>query len=120
MISYLQIWHFPNSILFQKYTVFHSPLNLSMNTIEAKIILIGPPSRLFGVLYYVDVGKTSLSCQYVRRRFPENAPSTIGASFLKKNVVIDNTTVVMKIWDTAGQEAYRSSGSLYYNNAEGG
>ena len=91
-----------------------------MNTVEAKIILIGPPSRLPRIVYNVDAGKTSLSCQYVRGRFPDNTSSTIGASFLKKNVVIDNTTVVLKIWDTAGQEAYRSSGSLYYNNADGG
>ncbi|KAK8800171.1 hypothetical protein WA171_004806, partial [Blastocystis sp. BT1] len=80
-----------------------------MNSIESKIVVIGPP----------DVGKTCLSVRYVRGRFVENSITTIGASFLMKTVTSGNMSVTMKIWDTAGQEVFRSMSSLYYKDVDG-
>jgi small GTP-binding protein len=62
--------------------------------IEVKVCIIGD----------TDVGKTSLSTRYCHGEFPENSTPTIGASFLQRRVMVDNTEISLQIWDTAGQE----------------
>lgn len=44
-------------------------------------------------------------------------PTTIGASFLAKKIVIDGVVVRLQIWDTAGQERFRSMAPMYYRSA---
>ena len=39
-------------------------------------------------------------------------PSTIGASFLTKKLIIDGVKVRLQLWDTAGQERFRSMVSV--------
>lgn len=66
------------------------------------------------------VGKTSLVLRYAQNSFsPGTTPSTVGASFVTKRVLDDdsNTTVRLQIWDTAGQERFRSISRLYYRGA---
>merc|ERR1711871_724221 len=43
--------------------------------------------------------------------------STIGVSFLMKTVLLGERKVELEIWDTAGQETYRSILALYYRGA---
>ena len=63
------------------------------------------------------VGKTSLLTKYVKGIYtPSNVP-TIGANFLTKEIVISNQHLDLNIWDTAGQEIYRSLTPMYYRNA---
>lgn len=57
-----------------------------------KVIILGDSS----------VGKTSLMNHYVTKRFSNQYKATIGADFVTKEVTIDNRTVTMQIWDTAG------------------
>ncbi|RKF65071.1 GTP-binding protein ypt3 [Erysiphe neolycopersici] len=79
-------------------------------SLEAKIVVLGSQG----------VGKTSLVHRYVRNQFqPANISSTVGASFLTKKVVDDesDTVVRLQIWDTAGQERFRSISRLYYRGA---
>jgi GTPase SAR1 family protein len=48
--------------------------------------------------------------RYVKNQFqPASTMSTVGASFLTKRVVDDesDTVVRLQIWDTAGQERFR-------------
>jgi GTPase SAR1 family protein len=50
------------------------------------------------------------SSRYVKNQFqPASTTSTVGASFLTKRVVDDesDTVVRLQIWDTAGQERFR-------------
>jgi GTPase SAR1 family protein len=50
------------------------------------------------------------SSRYVKNQFqPASTTSTVGASFLTKRVVDDESDTVMRlqIWDTAGQERFR-------------
>ncbi|KAF3310700.1 hypothetical protein TWF173_009319 [Orbilia oligospora] len=54
-----------------------------MNNHEYKIVILGSQG----------VGKTSLLTRYVQGTFDPLAPSTIGASFLAKRVVVDGTVV---------------------------
>ena len=47
--------------------------------------------------------------------FDEEAPSTIGFSFQKlQKQTEDNHPICLFIWDTAGQEMYRSMLKMYY------
>ena len=69
-------------------------------SLEAKIVVLGSQG----------VGKTSLVSRYVKNQFsPASTVSTVGASFLTKRVVDDesDTVVRLQIWDTAGQERFR-------------
>ncbi|KOS17616.1 Ras-like GTP-binding protein RYL2 [Escovopsis weberi] len=80
------------------------------NSLEAKIVVLGAQG----------VGKTSLVMRYCKGAFnPDQVTSTVGASFLTKRVVDDDTdtTVRLQIWDTAGQERFRSISRLYYRGA---
>ncbi|KAL7718707.1 Small GTPase RAB [Entamoeba marina] len=61
------------------------------------------------------VGKTCISSRLVDGTFKPDEKSTIGASFVTTN--IENSKIV--IWDTAGQEKYRSMVGMYYRGASG-
>ena len=76
---------------------------------ELKVVVLGD-SR---------VGKTSLVLRYISGVFNPDQVSTIGAFFLTKKVVLDNgLTIKMNLWDTAGQEKFRSMAPMYYRNAD--
>jgi small GTP-binding protein len=61
------------------------------------------------------VGKTSIASRFVHNNFRHNNVATIGASFLSKKIETSpGTFIKFNIWDTAGQEKYRSVASLYY------
>lgn len=77
------------------------------NTI--KIILLGNQA----------VGKTSLLEQYVNTSYKPRYRATLGANFLTKKVCIDNVKYALQIWDTAGQELFRSLGTGFYRGSDG-
>jgi small GTP-binding protein len=60
-----------------------------------------------------NAGKTSVVNRYVFKQFNENTTATVGAAF---NMVIVNG-VRMHIWDTAGNERYKSLTPMYIRNA---
>jgi Ras-related protein Rab-5C len=64
------------------------------------------------------VGKSSITLRFVHNHFRENNVATIGASFLSKTVLVSKGWVKFNIWDTAGQEKYRSLASLYYRGVD--
>ena len=83
----------------------------SVNSIlSIKIVLLG----------YVAVGKTSLINRYVSNIFSTDAPSTQGASYSCKviNYQKYSQNVKLDIWDTSGQEKYRSLNKLFYKDAK--
>ena len=43
--------------------------------------------------------------------------SSNSASYVRKVVTVNNESVRFQIWDTAGQETYRSLAPLYYRSA---
>ena len=67
-----------------------------------------------------EVGKTSLIQKYTRGSFDVHQKNTIGAVFHTQERDVNGKTVVMQIWDTAGQEKYRSLGPIYYRDARAG
>jgi small GTP-binding protein len=63
------------------------------------------------------VGKTSIVHSFVRGEFDPDQRPTIGGVFHTVRREVHGKTVTMQIWDTAGQEKFRSIGPIYYRNA---
>ena len=72
-----------------------------------KFILIGDSS----------VGKTNIISKYKEDKFDIKTQPSIGVQFIAKNVVLENTTFRLQIWDTAGQESFRAMTRIYYKNS---
>jgi small GTP-binding protein len=66
-----------------------------------------------------SVGKTSILAQLVDHKFDPDQPTTIGANYQIHVTDVDNVKVELQIWDTAGQEKFRSLGPIYYRCAAG-
>jgi len=73
----------------------------------AKLVLLGD----------TQVGKSSTVIRFVKNEFDQYRYPTIGATFLTQSVHLHDYTVKFEIWDTAGQEKYRSLAPLYYRGA---
>ncbi|OHT08998.1 Ras-related protein RABF2b [Tritrichomonas foetus] len=63
------------------------------------------------------VGKTSIVGQLVNQSFNSKEQTTVGAMFVLYSEMVDEILVEMQIWDTAGQEKFRSLGPIYYREA---
>ena len=74
-----------------------------------KILLIGDSS----------VGKTCLISKYAIGVFNEDYITTIGFDSRQKEEIINNEKVLVRIFDTAGQERFKSITANYLRNAEG-
>lgn len=77
------------------------------SSIPVKVVLLGSGA----------VGKTCIANRYVRGNFLQSTVSTVGASYHTKSFLIGNEQYDFNIWDTAGQELYRSLTPMYYRNA---
>ena len=71
-----------------------------------KLIVIGDSS----------VGKSCLTAQAVRNNFIEFYQATVGFEFLTFNLRINTKIIKLQIWDTCGQEVYKSLISNFYRN----
>eukprot|EP01061_Rhynchopus_euleeides_P042042 TRINITY_DN73454_c0_g1_i1.p2 TRINITY_DN73454_c0_g1~~TRINITY_DN73454_c0_g1_i1.p2 ORF type:complete len:208 (+),score=82.20 TRINITY_DN73454_c0_g1_i1:88-711(+) len=65
------------------------------------------------------VGKSCLLLQFTDKRFEPIHDLTIGVEFGARMVVIDQKQIKLQIWDTAGQESFRSITRSYYRGATG-
>ena len=72
-----------------------------------KVVLVGASS----------VGKTSIVMRFSKDSFSPGQESTIGAAFLSRDVPTPSGVVCLHIWDTAGQELYRSLVPRYSQGA---
>ena len=72
-----------------------------------RVVLIGDSS----------VGKTCLVNRFIHSEFNANEANTIGAMYDTYSTVINGTAVDMQLWDTAGQEKFKSLGPVYYRDA---
>jgi small GTP-binding protein len=72
-----------------------------------KIIVIGDSA----------VGKSSLTLKGTKDHFKDFYTPTIGFEFLSFNIRIKDKIVKLQIWDTCGQEVYRSLISSFYRNS---
>ena len=63
------------------------------------------------------VGKSNILLRYIHDKFNEEFHSTIGVEFGAKNLDIDGKIFRIQVWDTAGQETFRSITRAYYKNS---
>jgi len=75
--------------------------------ISFKIIIIGD----------CGVGKSSLSLRATKNEFIESYKATIAFEFYIFNIKINNLNINLQIWDTCGQEEYRSLITSFYKNS---
>lgn len=65
------------------------------------------------------VGKSCLLLQFTDKRFRAEHDMTIGVEFGHRILRVENQQIKLQIWDTAGQEAFRSITRAYYRGATG-
>jgi len=65
------------------------------------------------------VGKSCLLLQFTDKRFRTDHDLTIGVEFGARLINIENKQIKLQIWDTAGQESFRSITRSYYRGATG-
>ena len=63
-----------------------------------------------------NVGKSAIINAYRGGEFYEDGYVTIGVDFDTRNVEVGDSSYQVNIWDTAGQEKYRTIVSNYYRN----
>ena len=80
-----------------------------MDEIVYKILLLGDSS----------VGKSSLMMRFADNYYEENNVSTIGVVSKKKDIIINNQKIILNIFDTSGQERYRSISTNFLRNSDG-
>ena len=72
-----------------------------------KLIFIGDSS----------VGKSCLTAKAVKNNFEEYYQATVGFEFLTFNMKVNDKVIKLQIWDTCGQEIYKSLISNFYRNS---
>ena len=63
------------------------------------------------------VGKSSLTNKATNNIFDDNYNATVGFEFFTFNIKINDTIIKLQIWDTCGQELYRSLITNFYRNS---
>jgi small GTP-binding protein len=81
--------------------------NTSDFELSFKMIIIGDSG----------VGKSCLSIRGTKDVFEPMYSPTIGFEFMAFYVKVNGQTIKLQIWDTCGQEVYRSLISSFYNNS---
>lgn len=66
----------------------------------------------------VAIGKTSLTLRYTDNIYTEATKCTIGVDFKSKSIDIDEIKVRLNIFDTAGQETYKSIVRTYFSGVD--
>ena len=71
---------------------------------SVKFIIVGDSS----------VGKSNILLRFSRNTFDPGHQATLGIEFANKHLIYNNTDYLVQIWDTAGQENFRSVTRAYY------
>ena len=77
-------------------------------SVSAKIVMIGD----------TGVGKTAICNRFIHGEFTAQMASTVGVDFTRKKVTVDGQTASLVIYDTAGQEVFKSLAPQYYRDAD--
>ena len=83
------------------------PDNFTQFDISFKLIVIGDSG----------VGKSCLTNKATKNIFEENYNATIGFEFFNFNIKFGDKIIKLQIWDTCGQELYRSLITNFYRNS---
>ena len=74
-----------------------------------KVVLLGE----------AGVGKTCIIKQFIEKKFEQNTDSSLSAQFVSKTIEYVDFAKTLKfdIWDTVGQERFRSIAKIFYKDA---
>ena len=76
--------------------------------LEIKLVLLGESG----------VGKTSIIARYVKDEFDESCGSSSTMSYVGKTLNRNGVKIQLNIWDTIGQERFRSLSKLFFNDTK--
>ena len=94
-------------IEYPKIEIIHdSQISQSDSFINFKIIIIGDSG----------VGKSSLLKRAVHNKYDDSYQATIGFEFLLMHFKVNDLKIKLQIWDTCGEEMYRSLVQGFYRN----
>ena len=82
------------------------PEDYSSFDLSFKLIVIGDSG----------VGKSCLTNNAIKNTFEDTYNATVGFEFFTFNIKLNNKVVKLQIWDTCGQELYRSLITNFYRN----
>ena len=88
-------------------TVENLPEDYPQYDLSFKLIFIGDSG----------VGKSCLTSKAVKNTFEDYYQATVGFEFLTFNIKLNDKVIKMQIWDTCGQEIYKSLISNFYRNS---
>ena len=91
----------------EEYKIELLPEDYPQYDLSFKLIFIGDSS----------VGKSCLTTKAVKNNFEEYYQATVGFEFLTFNMKVNDKVVKLQIWDTCGQEIYKSLISTFYRNS---
>ena len=83
------------------------PEDYAQYDLSFKLIIIGDSGT----------GKSCLTTKAVKNNFEDYYQATVGFEFLTFNMKINDLVIKMQIWDTCGQEIYRSLITNFYRNS---
>ena len=82
--------------------------NTNDNDNEIKVILLGD----------CGVGKTNIISRFLKDEFKDNPMTTTGANYVLKKININGMNFQVNIWDTAGQEKYKSVTKMFLQDSQ--
>ncbi len=75
---------------------------------KIKIIVIGSS----------NVGKTAIIYHYIEHKYSEEYLMSVGREKLIKEIIIEDKTINLEIWDTGGNEKYRTVTKIFMKNSK--
>jgi small GTP-binding protein len=83
------------------------PRAIANPILQVRVVIIGDST----------VGKTSMLNRLTANQFNKFETPTIVSNFQVYRRTVESTTIELQIWDTAGQEKFRSLAPIYYRSA---
>ena len=87
--------------------ILNLPDDYQYYDLSFKIIVIGDSG----------VGKTCITNQATKLKFDDYYKATVGMEFYSLSVKLNNILIKLQIWDTCGQETYRSLITNFYRSS---
>ena len=91
----------------ENFKVENLPEDYPQYDLSFKLIFIGDSG----------VGKSCLTSKAVKNTFEDYYQATVGFEFLTYNLKLNDKVIKMQIWDTCGQEIYKSLITNFYRNS---
>lgn len=90
---------------------------------DCKIVILDEDNNHFDLSFKIivigdsGVGKSCLTMKGVKNIYEEKCEATVGFEFFSFNMKANDKIVKLQVWDTCGQEIYRSLITNFYRNS---